>query len=676
MQSVGFLTFRNEARRTARKARKNGHRVKDRLMSNRARTLSKPVASSMRIGILQRSCSDCPNKRRLLLLHAVSRGEALPPATREVLRSPRGPDQETRTPREPKFSNDFSRMKLMADSSSAPILERPSLYDSLISPILKSGNRDRAEVQADSIGSHIGVDLGSVGSISSGILPTEVQIIAERHLGVGLFGTELRADENAQNKVRQESAVALTEGSVINFASGRLSVATSMGRELLGHELTHVAQQRKHGLAAKQAQNDCNMSGSQSSPEANWANLNPGMAFGVSDPELGRVKRGGAIKSSDELILWNFCVGNSALRDGHEKRLKMKSDRWQRMMVTGFGPGKPPRGDLRIKITGTASKSGLAAGNKQLAMERALAVKTFLINNNIPSTRIDVESVGSSLLVADETSPENMARNRRVEISLYVPTIVIENLSPSVAADARDLKIGKGPKPKVAEKIGVGNNLYSIRFIDAMNASADASLAAFHGASIGFLQFLLKDNRLAQYNSKKDNRALLLDYSRCISPNLPCRDVLHATNRFSSEDEAGNGLYLQNAGTVSGKIDLRDYPGVAFPLHYPDSKNGEFTLTSYFWSMEFSVVLGVRDFSAFTPLYNAWWAVVASQDVDVAKKSSSGLKPTSIYSSWNSGGPSNISINEAMAGSTCSLRTRSIELDASEERPCRPSESA
>lgn len=103
---------------------------------------------------------------------------------------------------------------------------------------------DPAERQADEIGAAIGRDLGSAGSVGSGPVPDAIRSSAEAHLGVDLGGTELRADHAAARHADALGALAVTEGSRVSFANGQLSLASRAGRDLLGHELTHVAQQR------------------------------------------------------------------------------------------------------------------------------------------------------------------------------------------------------------------------------------------------------------------------------------------------------------------------------------------------------------------------------------------------------------------------------------------------
>src|SRR5690606_8151465 len=127
---------------------------------------------------------------------------------------------------------------------------------------------DPAEQQADRIGAQIGRDLAST-TVSDGVLGGDAASIAEGYLGVGLAGTRIEAGHAGQRKARDESALAVTEGSEISFAEGKFDSSTLAGRELLGHELVHVAQQRRHGIGAarQNAKPDHAEEGSDSSRE-------------------------------------------------------------------------------------------------------------------------------------------------------------------------------------------------------------------------------------------------------------------------------------------------------------------------------------------------------------------------------------------------------------------------
>jgi hypothetical protein len=110
---------------------------------------------------------------------------------------------------------------------------------------------DPAELQADEIGGRIGADLVGV-SVAPGPLSPRAQRIAERHLGVSLAGTRIADDHAGHRRAAGERALAVTEGSDISFRRGHLTTATPAGRSLIGHELTHVAQQRSARAARPQ----------------------------------------------------------------------------------------------------------------------------------------------------------------------------------------------------------------------------------------------------------------------------------------------------------------------------------------------------------------------------------------------------------------------------------------
>jgi hypothetical protein len=113
------------------------------------------------------------------------------------------------------------------------------------------GQSDAAEHEADEIGARLGEDLAGL-PVTSGALHPEAQARAEEHLGVSLAGTVIDAGGAAQETAAREHALALTEGSHVSFGAGKLTTATPSGRALLGHELTHVAQQRAAGMAGVQ----------------------------------------------------------------------------------------------------------------------------------------------------------------------------------------------------------------------------------------------------------------------------------------------------------------------------------------------------------------------------------------------------------------------------------------
>ena len=71
-------------------------------------------------------------------------------------------------------------------------------------------------------------------------LPREVQTKMEQALGADFSDVRVHVGP----EVSAIGAIAFTWGSNIHFAPGQYNPHTPQGRELLGHELTHVVQQR------------------------------------------------------------------------------------------------------------------------------------------------------------------------------------------------------------------------------------------------------------------------------------------------------------------------------------------------------------------------------------------------------------------------------------------------
>lgn len=72
-------------------------------------------------------------------------------------------------------------------------------------------------------------------------------------------------------------------------------------------------------------------------------------------------------------------------------------------------------GDLKFEIGGHTDSDGSAALNNKLSQERADAVKQQLVSMGIDGSRLTTKGYGATKPVANNNTPENKARNRRVE---------------------------------------------------------------------------------------------------------------------------------------------------------------------------------------------------------------------------------------------------------------------
>ncbi len=520
-----------------------------------------------------------------------------------------------------------------------------------------------AERQADEIGARIGASLGGAAEIGPGPLRPDVRAAAESQLGVSLEGTHLASDRAAHALTAQNHAVAVAENPTVHFAPGRLSLSTHNGRALLGHELTHVAQQRRHGITARQAQHDCDSSGADATADEKYADANPGKVFDMDpDPK----------SPSDEFILWNYCVGGTKPRPDHVKRLEQAAKRWKQLTETGTGKDKAVRKDLRVKISGGAGDTGVYP---LLAKRRAESVRDVLVANGVPTDKIDTTGEDADKPLGDEPGAGGAARNRRATVALYSPTPVANDLSPFIDVDVSNLKIGPGSRDDLVT-FDTRKNFHAIRTAGAVSASADVTARSLlDPAEVGFLQFLTGDTRIASYTDPKTGEGLELTFSRCTAPFLPCRDTLDALAKFSGQtsggESAGAMLSVPGGGSKSGKVSMRDSPGNAVPLAYPDAATGPYKPTHSYWQMEFTIVLGAYQMGVFLPLRNASWTLASAVDIDVDKKTTTGMKGAVVHRDWKTGAPDNIDIPSAMAGPTCRLLARSIERPP-QETACQP----
>jgi outer membrane protein OmpA-like peptidoglycan-associated protein len=68
---------------------------------------------------------------------------------------------------------------------------------------------------------------------------------------------------------------------------------------------------------------------------------------------------------------------------------------------------------MKIEIGGHTDNTGDKAKNKTLSMNRAKAVKDYLVSKGIDATRLTAVGYGDSAPVADNGTPEGRAQNRR-----------------------------------------------------------------------------------------------------------------------------------------------------------------------------------------------------------------------------------------------------------------------
>jgi outer membrane protein OmpA-like peptidoglycan-associated protein len=83
--------------------------------------------------------------------------------------------------------------------------------------------------------------------------------------------------------------------------------------------------------------------------------------------------------------------------------------------------------ELRFTIEGHTDNVGSDVTNNELSLRRAISVRDYLMSLGVPASSIEVQGHGPKRPVADNTSADGRARNRRVEIVLSGGILVASN---------------------------------------------------------------------------------------------------------------------------------------------------------------------------------------------------------------------------------------------------------
>ena len=97
-----------------------------------------------------------------------------------------------------------------------------------------------------------------------------------------------------------------------------------------------------------------------------------------------------------------------------------------RTALTKFATSLKNSPDTDITIYGHTDNTGSQAVNEKLAKERADAVANFLVGNGINRSRITTEGLAYDQPVADNSTAEGRAQNRRVEVYITANSDMIK----------------------------------------------------------------------------------------------------------------------------------------------------------------------------------------------------------------------------------------------------------
>jgi K(+)-stimulated pyrophosphate-energized sodium pump len=101
-----------------------------------------------------------------------------------------------------------------------------------------------------------------------------------------------------------------------------------------------------------------------------------------------------------------FDSGSSDLSDG------------SRLQITGLAAILNAYPELKIHLRGHTDNRGSADGNLAISTQRAQAVKSSLMHLAVEQNRISIQGMGPIEPIADNTSEEGRAKNRRIDLSI------------------------------------------------------------------------------------------------------------------------------------------------------------------------------------------------------------------------------------------------------------------
>ena len=94
--------------------------------------------------------------------------------------------------------------------------------------------------------------------------------------------------------------------------------------------------------------------------------------------------------------------------------------------LTKFATSLKNSPETDITIYGHTDNTGTRAVNERISKERAEAVANFLIGNGIARNRITTEGLAFDQPVADNSTAEGRAKNRRVEVYITASANMIK----------------------------------------------------------------------------------------------------------------------------------------------------------------------------------------------------------------------------------------------------------
>ena len=84
--------------------------------------------------------------------------------------------------------------------------------------------------------------------------------------------------------------------------------------------------------------------------------------------------------------------------------------------MTKFAASLNENPDTDVQVYGYTDNTGSMAANEKVSTGRAESVRVYLVNSGVSSTRISAQGLPMDYYIADNSTAEGRAQNRRVEV--------------------------------------------------------------------------------------------------------------------------------------------------------------------------------------------------------------------------------------------------------------------
>ncbi|PUA17109.1 OmpA family protein [Glaciimonas sp. PCH181] len=148
------------------------------------------------------------------------------------------------------------------------------------------------------------------------------------------------------------------------------------------------------------------LTGCQTSPPAAKAKLTPGQIAVLQEQGFKLAEEG-----------WELSFAEKLLFGVDAYKLTEKSS----VAVEKIGKALHSADIENLKVDGHTDSSGSDVYNRKLSLLRATAVADSLVNVGLKRTNIVISGLGKAHPVADNSTPDGRAENRRVVIIVLVP---------------------------------------------------------------------------------------------------------------------------------------------------------------------------------------------------------------------------------------------------------------